>query len=75
MYKVAISPLGDGWKVSCDAIENDLVFRQGSAAESTARRLVGMLAELDGAAEFRILLRDGFIADIEIPPVGFRAIA
>lgn len=59
MYIIEVSPLGSGWKVSSDIIENDLVFARGSDAEASARQLA-IAANLAGkAADVRILLRDG----------------
>jgi hypothetical protein len=68
MRRIEVAPLSDGWRVSVDAVANDLVFRSGRAAEWTARRLAARLAHAGVAAELRIRLRDGSLAGREVVP-------
>ena len=38
MRLLTVSPLADGWRLSVDGVQNDMVFKSGRAAESAARR-------------------------------------
>ena len=58
MCVLTVTPLADGWKLSVDGVQNDMVFASGAAAEAAARRLALRLAQVGTPAEVRILLRD-----------------
>ena len=58
MRLLTVSPLADGWRLSVDGVQNDMVFKSGRAAESAARRLAVRLSSAGVAAEVRIQLRD-----------------
>ena len=36
MRLLTVSPLADGWRLSVDGVQNDMVFKSGRAAESAA---------------------------------------
>jgi len=48
-----ISPLAQGWTVSCDGLEPS-IFPSGGRAEAQARRLALVLAKLGRAVQVRI---------------------
>lgn len=56
---IAIEPLGAGWTVRSAAIENDMVFRSGAAAERAARGLAVSLAAPGDLVHIEITLRGG----------------
>ncbi len=58
MRLLTVAPLADGWRLSVDAIQNDMVFASGAAAEAAARRLALRLSRAGTPAEIRIYLRD-----------------
>lgn len=58
MRLLKVAPLGDGWRLSLDNVQNDMVFARGAAAEAAARRLALRLAQAGIPAEVRIHLRD-----------------
>jgi len=62
LRSIVVEPLGDGWRVRADGLDNDLLFRSGRQAEISARRLGERLAEAGEPAEVRIHLRDGSLA-------------
>lgn len=62
MHTIEVAPLADGWRVSLDAIANDLVFRTGSLAEASGRRLAARMAAAGQASELLVRLRDGSLA-------------
>ena len=59
MRIIDVRPLGQGWTVRGEQIDNDLVFRSGRAAEQAARHLAHRLAKVGIPSEVRIHLRDG----------------
>jgi hypothetical protein len=59
MRIIDVWPLGQGWTVRGEQIDNDLVFRSGRAAEQAARQLADRLAKVGMSSEVRIHLRDG----------------
>lgn len=69
MKTVSVVPAAHGWAVRSDAIDNELFFRTGAAAERAARRLAESLSQAGHAAKLSIHLRDGSpVATFLCPP-------
>jgi hypothetical protein len=62
MRRIAVTALPDGWKLSIDGVENDMVFHSGRDAERAARRIADRLARTGVWSEIRLHLRDGSLA-------------
>jgi hypothetical protein len=62
MQRIAVTALPDGWKVTIDDIDNDMVFQSGREAEGAARRLADRLARAGVWSEIRVHLKDGTLA-------------
>lgn len=62
MRRIAVTALPDGWKLSIDHVDNDMVFRSGRDAERAARRLADRLARAGVWSEIRLHLKDGSLA-------------
>lgn len=73
MKTVSVYPAAGGWAVKADALESELVFRQGAKAEQTARRIALAMAEAGQTAELIIHLRDGTTAARFICPANRHA--
>jgi hypothetical protein len=58
MRRLTLAPLADGWRLSVDNIQNDMVFASGAAAEAAARHLAFRLSQAGTPAEIWIYLRD-----------------
>lgn len=59
MRQIAVTFLPDGWKVTVDDVDNDMIFRSGREAERAARSLADRLARAGLWSEIRLHLRDG----------------
>jgi hypothetical protein len=59
MERIVVEPLGAGWAVRSDIIDNLMVFRSGGAAERTGRDLARSLALAGEPAEVQLRLKDG----------------
>jgi hypothetical protein len=59
---ISVTPVGDGWAVTTDAFDSDMMFLSGAKAEAAARRLARTLAQNGQNAEIRIFLRGGALA-------------
>jgi hypothetical protein len=59
---ISVEPLGKGWMVRSDQIDNALVFESGRRAETAARNLGERIAEAGEPAEIRIHQRGGALA-------------
>ena len=72
MERVVVEPLGSGWAVRSDALDNLMVFRSGSAAERAGRGLALRLASGGEPAELHLRLKDGSKAArfVCLPPTG-----
>lgn len=71
MHRLTVAPLADGWRLSVDGVQNDMVFASGRAAESAARRLAVRLSRAGTPSEVRIRLRDNSLgARLVWPPAG-----
>ena len=69
MHLLTVAPLADGWRLSVDNVQNDMVFASGAAAEAAARRLALRLSRAGTPAEVRIHLRDNSLgARFVCPP-------
>jgi len=69
MRVLTVAPLADGWRLSVDNVQNDMVFARGAEAEAAARRLALRLARAGIPAEVRIYLRDNSLgARFTCPP-------
>jgi hypothetical protein len=58
---IVIEPLGAGWSVHSQPIENDMVFCSGEAAERAARSLASRLSDAGHPVEIEIKLRTGVV--------------
>jgi len=56
---ISVSPLGEGWAVRSDGLDNEMLFNGGGRAEAAARRLGEKLAGAGEACEIRIHDRKG----------------
>ena len=79
MRRIAVTALADGWKLTVDDVDNDMIFRSGRDAEHAARRLAERLARAGFWSEIRLHLKDGSLAarflspaDPSSPAVGKR---
>lgn len=72
MKTVSVFPADLGWAVRAEEIENPLIFRRGSQAEATAKRIALALAETGHTTEIKIQLRDGSIAARFVCPANDR---
>ena len=68
MRLLTVAPLGDGWRLSVDNVEDDMVFASGAAVEATARRLALQWSQAGTPAEVRIYLRDNSLGGRFICP-------
>jgi hypothetical protein len=59
MERVVVEPLGNGWAVRSDALDNLMVFRSGGAAERAGLFLTRGLAAAGEPAELQVRLKDG----------------
>lgn len=59
MERVIVEPLGSGWAVRSEALDNLMVFRSGRAAERAGRDLALRLASGGEPAELHLRLKDG----------------
>jgi hypothetical protein len=72
MKRIAVSALPDGWKLTIDDVDNDMIFRSGRDAERAARRLAGRLARAGFWSEIRLHLKDGSLAARFLRPADVR---
>jgi len=75
MRRILVTALSDGWKVTLDDIDNDMVFRSGREAERTARRLADRLARAGVDSEIHLHLKDGSLAAKFLSPAAPRSSA
>lgn len=69
MRLLTIAPLADGWRLSVENVQDDMVFASGAAAEAAARLLGLRLSQAGTPAEVRIYLRDhSLVARFICPP-------
>jgi len=61
-YAITVAPADLGWVVRADTLAGDLQFLSGAKAEVAARNLAQRMSEGGLAAEIRIFLRDGTLA-------------
>ena len=59
---ISVQPIGEGWSVTSDAFDADMVFLSGAKAEAAARRMAASMSNGGEAIEIRIFLRDGQLA-------------
>ena len=59
---ISIRPVGGGWMLSIDGVENTLMFNRGSSAETAARRLAERLGDVGQPVQIRLYLDDGDLA-------------
>jgi hypothetical protein len=59
---ISVTPAGDGWTVSAEPFDNEMLFFSGAKAESAARRMGRTIAKGGETAEISIFLRDGSLA-------------
>lgn len=62
MRTVSVMPANGGWRVTSDAIANDLMFRRGTAAERAAVRLAEAAAQAGELVRIEVCLADGAVA-------------
>ncbi len=69
MCLLTVAPLADGWRLSVDNVENDMIFTSRRAAAAAARRLALRLSGAGTPVELRIHLRDNSLgARFVCPP-------
>ena len=61
-YAITVAPVDMGWVVRGDTLAGDLNFLSGAKAETAARSLAERISQGGLAAEIRIFLRDGTLA-------------
>jgi hypothetical protein len=59
---ISVQPAGDGWSVTSDAFDSEMMFLSGAKAEAAARRLADTLARSGEHSVIHIYLRDGHLA-------------
>lgn len=62
MQTISVMPANGGWRVTTDAISNDLMFRRGKAAEGAALRLAEAAAAKGELVRIELRLADGSVA-------------
>ena len=72
MRTISVTPLDSGWMVQLGR-DAALVFRAGSRAEATARRLARAISDAGESAEIMIYLRDGSLGGRILSPPGLAA--
>jgi hypothetical protein len=65
---ITVTPAEAGWTLQSDALEREVVFSSGAKAEAAARSLAQRIAEGGGAAELRIVVRDGSLGGAFLYP-------
>lgn len=65
---ISVHPVGNGWSVSSDAFDSDMMFLSGAKAEAAARRMASALSQSGQDCEIRIFLRDGRLAGRFVTP-------
>ena len=65
---INVEPLGQGWAVRHDSVDNPQVFASGARAEDAALSLGARLAAAGRAAEIRIYLRGGALGGRYVCP-------
>lgn len=65
-YQISVEPLGDGWAVHSQHVENPLVFRSNRIAEATAKRLGAKLADAGHTVQIRFQPRGGVFGPIHL---------
>lgn len=59
METIVVEPLESGWAVRTDATANEMVFRSGHDAETSARSLAERMARQGEPARLKLRLRGG----------------
>lgn len=62
MRRISVSAVGEGWRLTVDGLDNDMLFRSGAEAERAARGLADRLADAGDWSEIRLHLKDGSLA-------------
>ncbi|HEX4183592.1 MAG TPA: hypothetical protein VHY34_10065 [Caulobacteraceae bacterium] len=65
-YQISVEPLGDGWAVRPQNVENPLVFCSIRVAEATAKRLGAKLADAGHPVQIRFEPRGGAFGPIHL---------
>ena len=70
METIRVEPLEGGWAVHTDATANDMIFRSGHDAESSARALAERIARHGEPVRLQLRLRnsDRMVRMIALPP-------
>lgn len=71
METISVEPLESGWAVRTDATANDMIFRSGRDAESSARALAERLARQGEAVRLQLRLKHtgGLVRMVALPPL------
>jgi len=56
---ITVTPIPEGWRIKCSAMEHDASFRSGAEAETAAHSLATEIAKAGDTAVIQIFLRDG----------------
>jgi hypothetical protein len=62
LHKILVEPLGDGWSVCVECLDNRMVFRRGGTAETAGRHLAERLRGEGHTVEIEVRRRDGACA-------------
>lgn len=71
METISVEPLDGGWAVKTDILANEMVFRSGHDAESSARALAERLARQGEPVKLQLRLRhtDRTVRMVALPPL------
>lgn len=75
IHRISVEPLGPGWAVRAEALDNPMTFLGGAQAESAARHLGERLAEAGLYAVVEVRLRDGALGGRYLCPPARRSVA
>lgn len=59
IHRISVEPLGPGWAVRAEALDNPMIFHSGAQAELAARHLGERLANAGLYGIIEVRLRDG----------------
>lgn len=71
METISVEPLDGGWAVKADAVANEMIFRSGRDAETSARALAERLARQGEPVRLKLRLRhsEETVRLLALPPL------
>ena len=71
METISVEPLDGGWAVKTNVVANEMVFRSGHDAETSARALAERLARQGEPVKLQLRLRhtDRTVRMVALPPI------